>query len=139
MNTHSIEIPEKLIKNCAFFLYSTTTYVALGFWVSIAPQSIAQSELADRVDSTSTVSHSSALKDDIPIGADDLERPPKFLDLPGNADHFDLLYAEKHSDAMTPFFPSRATTDGKKLTLDMFEKAEVCAGCHGTIYDEWKD
>jgi len=78
-------------------------------------------------------------KEAIPADAEDLLRAPKYLDIPKNADHFDLLYAENNDETTTPFFPSRATTGGKTLELDMFEKAEVCAACHDTIYDEWKD
>ncbi|MGF1702469.1 cytochrome c family protein [Photobacterium makurazakiensis] len=37
-----------------------------------------------------------------------------------------------------PYFPSRATTGGKTLTPDMFEKPEVCQGCHSEIYQQWK-
>ena len=139
MDTYPIDIPRITLKNCVFFVYSATTYAALGLWGSFAPQLIAQPEMADSDNSTTSVYTENLLEEDIPIGAFDVDRAPVFLELPGNADHFDLLFAEERSDTITPFFPSRATTGGKKLTLDMFEKAEVCAGCHGTIYNEWKD
>jgi hypothetical protein len=32
-----------------------------------------------------------------------------------------------------PFYPSRATTDGRQLTPAMFENPEVCKGCHSEI------
>ena len=56
-----------------------------------------------------------------------------------NADHIDLGYASDQKKNALPFFPSRATT-GKKLnvTADMFEKPEVCGGCHKEIYSQWK-
>ncbi len=139
MNTHSIAFPGKLINISLDIVFFTIAYVAIGYWVAIAPQSIAQSQVASRTDPSTSVFDINVFKNGIPIGADDLERPPKYIELPGNADHFDLLYADKHSESLTPYFPSRATTDGKKLTLDMFEKSEVCAACHGTIYNEWKD
>ena len=114
-------------------------FVALYLSVVAMPQSIAESGLSGASASANSLQDPGVEENTIPDGADDLERLPKIIELPGNADHFDLLFADEQSEEETPFFPSRATTNNKKLTLDMFEKAEVCAGCHGTIYNEWKD
>lgn len=92
MNTASIEFPGILLKDGVFIVFLTTTYVAIGYLVSIAPQSIAQSEIVSRIDSSTSVSGKNALNDDIPFGTDDLERPPKYMEFPGNANHFDLLF-----------------------------------------------
>jgi hypothetical protein len=37
-----------------------------------------------------------------------------------------------------PFFPSRASTDGRALTAEFFELPELCGGCHVDIYKQWK-
>ncbi|PSW14737.1 cytochrome c family protein [Photobacterium sanctipauli] len=39
---------------------------------------------------------------------------------------------------LLPYFPSRASTNGKTLTPDMFEQPEVCQSCHSEIYQQWK-
>lgn len=135
----SIELTCGPEKYRALLVFLATAFVATGYSVSKASQSVAQIEIASRTDISQSVSDKNALENDIPTEAGNLERPPKFIELPGNANHFDLLFADTNDEALTPFFPSRASTDGKDLTLDMFEKAEVCAGCHGTIYNEWKD
>ena len=139
MNTQIIEFTCRKIKNRVFPVFLATTFIAIGFLVSVASQSVAQIEIASRTDTAISVSDQISLENVIPAGVGDLERLPKFIELPGNANHFDLLFAEENNEVLTPFFPSRASTDGNTLTLDMFEKAEVCAGCHGTIYNEWKD
>jgi len=38
-----------------------------------------------------------------------------------------------------PFYPSRASTGGTRLTKDMFDTSETCQGCHQEIYLQWKD
>lgn len=56
---------------------------------------------------------------------------------PDNTRHLDSGIAAPHDDAF-PFFPSRASTAGKKVTSDMFDPPEVCGGCHVEIYAQWK-
>ncbi|HEY1284298.1 MAG TPA: multiheme c-type cytochrome, partial [Steroidobacteraceae bacterium] len=41
-------------------------------------------------------------------------------------------------DARSPFFPSRASTDGRTVTSQQFEPPELCSGCHIDIYAQWK-
>lgn len=56
-----------------------------------------------------------------------------------------IIRIENHAptvDPMTasqgdPFFPSRASTNGKTLTPDMFTKPEACKECHAQIYEQW--
>jgi hypothetical protein len=36
------------------------------------------------------------------------------------------------------FFPSRAGTDGHKVTANSFESFILCSGCHMDIYNQWK-
>ena len=115
------------------------SFVAIGSSVGTIHQPAVPNDKAGNEAPSIPLSNEGVAGNTVPVGADDLERPPQYIELPGNADHFDLLFADTQSEEATPFFPSRATTGNKKLTLDMFEKAEVCAGCHGTIYDEWKD
>ena len=38
----------------------------------------------------------------------------------------------------SPFFPSRASTAGRKTKSDQFDPPEVCGGCHNDIYAQWK-
>lgn len=45
---------------------------------------------------------------------------------------------EEQITESSPFYPSRATTDGRQLTPDMFENPEVCKGCHSEIYQQWE-
>jgi len=37
-----------------------------------------------------------------------------------------------------PFYPSRATTNNKKLDEHMFQDPKACGGCHKDIYGEWE-
>ncbi|WP_232323298.1 multiheme c-type cytochrome [Photobacterium sp. J15] len=37
-----------------------------------------------------------------------------------------------------PFYPSRASTNGHKLTPEMFEDPKICQGCHNEIYQQWE-
>ena len=39
---------------------------------------------------------------------------------------------------ISPFFPSRASTAGRKTVSDQFDSPEVCGGCHVEIYAQWK-
>jgi len=38
----------------------------------------------------------------------------------------------------SPFFPSRASTDGRAVTAAEFEPTVLCSGCHMEIYNQWK-
>src|SRR5262245_52315689 len=38
----------------------------------------------------------------------------------------------------SPFFPSRASTGGRKTKSDQFDSPEICGGCHNEIYAQWK-
>jgi hypothetical protein len=38
----------------------------------------------------------------------------------------------------SPFFPSRASTDGRPVTAEQFEPIVLCSGCHMDIYTQWK-
>lgn len=134
-----INFTRRLLNYRAVLVFIATAFATTGCGESTAPQLTTQPEIANHTDSPTSISVQGSQNNIIPTGADDLERAPKYIELPGNADHFDLLFAENNNEVLTPFFPSRASTDGKKLTLDMFEKAEVCAGCHSTIYAEWKE
>ncbi|KGJ99315.1 multiheme c-type cytochrome [Thalassotalea sp. ND16A] len=44
---------------------------------------------------------------------------------------------EQTPNAM-PFYPSRASTQGRALTPEMFDSAETCRGCHQQIYQQWQ-
>lgn len=139
MNSSAMEIKDRLTRQCLILVILAATIAAVGLWITTTEQITTQSDTTSTASSTTKKVNHVAEKNLFPAEAENLERLPKFLELPGNADHFDLLYADDQSEESAPFFPSRATTGNKKLTLDMFEKAEVCAGCHGTIYNEWKD
>ena len=139
MNTSLFEFAGQSVIHRKIIVKIATAFVVMVFWVVATPQTIAESGLPGIAASSTELQNPGAVENTIPAGADVLERAPKFIELPGNAGHFDLLFADTQSEEEAPFFPSRATTGNKKLTLDMFEKAEVCAGCHGTIYNEWKD
>jgi cytochrome c554/c'-like protein len=52
-----------------------------------------------------------------------------------NAEHVDPGIAVNKEG--NPFYPSRASTEGKKLTIDMFDPPEVCGGCHSDIFQQW--
>ncbi len=41
------------------------------------------------------------------------------------------------SKAESPFYPSRASSKGQKITPDLFDQPEVCGGCHTEIYRQW--
>lgn len=138
MNTLSIKPVHNHTPYRTAVAFSAFLLAITGCWPSAAAQTIAQPSV-DTAEPAVSLTNRHAQENSFPPGANDLERAPKYIELPPNADHFDLLFADGNDKERTPFFPSRATTDGKNLTLDMFEKAEVCAGCHGTIYNEWKD
>ena len=53
-----------------------------------------------------------------------------------NASHVDPGRALNKED--NPFFPSRASTGGTRLTVELFDPPEVCGGCHTEIYQQWK-
>ena len=55
---------------------------------------------------------------------------------PDNTTHVDLGIAVPGPD--NPFFPSRASTDGRVLTAEFFDLPELCGGCHVDIYKQWK-
>ena len=103
MDTYSVEIPTISLRNCAFFVYSATTYVAFGLWGSVAPQLVAQPEMADLTNSTVSISSKKFANEGFPIGAAVPDRAPKFLKLTGNADHLDLLLATEQSDTAAPY------------------------------------
>ena len=61
---------------------------------------------------------------------------PQMIDFPNNIGHSEpILELTKEN---TPFFPTRVTTGGKKITKDMFSKSETCGACHTEIYKQWK-
>jgi hypothetical protein len=39
---------------------------------------------------------------------------------------------------MSPFYPSRASTDGRRVTPEHFESTLLCSGCHMDIFNQWK-
>ena len=139
MDTSSIKLTAQLNKHGGILVMVAITIVAIGYWLWTESPLTAHSDSIIDTESAAQLLNQVVVENAIPAGADDLERPPGYIDIPGNSDHFDLLFADNQSEEEAPFYPSRATTDNKTLILDMFEKAEVCAGCHGTIYDEWKD
>lgn len=57
------------------------------------------------------------------------------VDVPPNDLGIDLGVADQRR---SPYFPSRATTNGLALTPAMFDTSEVCQGCHPAIYEEWR-
>lgn len=59
--------------------------------------------------------------------------PFQVIDIPSNIDHLDLGVAPPDA----PFFPSRASSAGRKVTPSMFDSPEICAGCHAEIYQQW--
>jgi hypothetical protein len=62
-------------------------------------------------------------------------RPFGMVGHPDNTTHVDPGIAAK---GRNPFFPSRASTDGRKLTPEHFELPEFCGGCHLETYAQWK-
>ena len=98
MDTYSVEIPRISFRNCAFFVYSATTYVAFGLWGSVAPQLVTQPQMADLTNSTVSISSKKYANEGISIGAADPDRAPNFFKLPGDADHLDLLLVTEQSD-----------------------------------------
>jgi hypothetical protein len=41
-------------------------------------------------------------------------------------------------EGKSPFFPSRASTDGRPVKATQFEPIVLCSGCHMDIYNQWK-
>lgn len=37
----------------------------------------------------------------------------------------------------SPFFPSRASTDGQAVKTTDFDSIQLCSGCHGDIFTQW--
>jgi hypothetical protein len=68
-------------------------------------------------------------------GASSQEPPYGMVPHPDNTTHIDPGIAQP--DARFPFFPSRASTDGRKVSPTDFEMPEVCSGCHMDIYNQW--
>jgi hypothetical protein len=64
------------------------------------------------------------------------EKPFGVIAYPDNTTHLDRGIAG--SNGTSPFFPSRASTAGRKVTSDQFDPPEVCGGCHTDIYNQWK-
>ncbi len=64
------------------------------------------------------------------------ERPFGMVPHPDNTAHLDPGVA--FPDSRNPFFPSRASSDGHKLTAQYFELPELCGGCHLDMYAQWK-
>jgi hypothetical protein len=54
---------------------------------------------------------------------------------PNNTDNLDPGIAIA---GVSPFFPSRASTDGQQLTPSQFEPTVLCSGCHMDIFNQWK-
>ena len=52
-----------------------------------------------------------------------------------NTTHVDPGIASK---GRNPFYPSRASTGGRKVTSAHFELPEFCGGCHLETYAQWK-
>ncbi|MHB8534038.1 MAG: multiheme c-type cytochrome [Sulfuricaulis sp.] len=63
------------------------------------------------------------------------KKPFGMVDFKDNAGHIDLGIVQNKT---APFFPSRATSNGKKLTPQMFDPPEVCGACHTEAYQQWK-
>ncbi len=63
-------------------------------------------------------------------------KPFGMVEHKNNTRHIDPGVAT--DDATSPFFPSRATTAGRKTTPDQFDAPEVCGGCHTESYAQWK-
>ena len=70
---------------------------------------------------------------DAALGA---ERPFGVVPHPDNTTHVDPGIAAP--GPRSPFFPSRASTDGRALTAEYFELPELCGGCHVDTYNQWK-
>jgi hypothetical protein len=65
------------------------------------------------------------------------EEPPfGIVPHPDNTTHVDLGIAI--AGPTSPFFPSRASTDGHTVKPGDFELPEICGGCHADIYNQWK-
>jgi len=59
----------------------------------------------------------------------------RLIAMPPNADQFDPLVADA---AKAPFFPSRASTGGRKLAPSAFDDPSLCSACHADIYRQWE-
>lgn len=64
------------------------------------------------------------------------EKPFGVVPHPDNSGHVDPGIALP--DSRHPFFPSRAGTDGRKVTAQDFDLPEVCGACHMDTYKQWK-
>ena len=64
-----------------------------------------------------------------------LAKPPQSVQSPINSEHVDPSIT---ADGM-PFFPFRASTDNRKLDVQMFQDPKVCGGCHKDIFREWEN
>lgn len=62
---------------------------------------------------------------------------PGIVDHPDNTTHLDPGAATSTDKEAFPFFPSRASTAGRRTTSDQFDPPEVCGGCHVEIYAQW--
>lgn len=56
---------------------------------------------------------------------------------PDNTSHLDSGVA-KESNSAAPFFPSRAQTGGRIVSVDQFESPATCGACHVQIFEQWK-
>lgn len=62
-------------------------------------------------------------------------RPFGMVSHKNNAIHLDSGIARNETES--PFYPSRASSNGKPVHKDLFDQPEVCAGCHSQIYAQW--
>lgn len=72
----------------------------------------------------------------LPAHADpaSLSDPYGMVSLPDNTRHFDPGIASPGA----PFYPSRASTGGRILSISDFDPPTICAACHADIYAQWK-
>ncbi|MFK7890104.1 MAG: hypothetical protein AB8B63_04760 [Granulosicoccus sp.] len=101
MITRNVEFNSKLIKRGTDLLLLAATVTAIGYWANTSAQFATQASVLSNAASTAQPSSIPVVSDEIPPEADDLERAPATITLPGNANHFDLLYADSQSRMVT--------------------------------------
>jgi hypothetical protein len=71
----------------------------------------------------------------VPAAEPEAEAQFGMVPLPDNTMEHDPGVAIKGKNE---FYPSRAGTDGRKVTPNDFEPVTLCSGCHMDIYTQWK-
>ena len=99
-------------------------FVAAGFFLLIYPEMSADAAISAQPTNTAS-----------PVETTSGPNEYGMVAHKNNAGVTDPGYAVSKADS--PFYPSRASSNGQKITPDLFDQPEVCGGCHTEIYQQW--